>query len=348
MARRRSRRRTYLSTRRKRTSRATKVPANVSPPSRSSSTPSRSAGQFTWPDIPPVFLVLGEGAHKYTAPQFYQQYQASKHSNTTARERVSVKKGPNQWFSCDLKKFQCVAQNRNLLQCSRRMAVGIPFCFQHLKSIFHVKIAPTTLCKRYNNNSGNACQRLRMLGLFACGKSFVPNEVICPYFGEKFRLSNVEQSNRWNARYLEHTVAPYAINMSKDNEQREYIDALCERNAAAYANGVLRAHINEYPEGNVREFVRGHDAYNRVAKDIVVITQNGNGQQVRRAVPNADLLAIKVNNQEPQRRMIWLIANKNIGDREEIFIDFKDYTFLAHDEDMISYHTNYNRAPCRG
>jgi len=125
----------------------------------------------------------------------------------------------NECFTCKLKCERCVGINRNGQQCRRQVCLGTNWCYQHLLSVRHLKIATSTI-----PNAGK--------GLFAENKTapanailFRKGQTIIDYRGETI------DDDELNDRYGAYT-APYAVKVA-DNE---YTDAACQRGVASHAN----------------------------------------------------------------------------------------------------------------
>lgn len=100
--------------------------------------------------------------------------------------------------------------------CRRKVAIGLPLCWQHSRLEYGVKVAPSTI-----KGGGK--------GLFAT-KEFEKGKRICPYGGRL--LTRAELDRLYPGKHL----APYAENVSK-----EYVrDAACVRGIGSMANGVPR------------------------------------------------------------------------------------------------------------
>jgi len=113
-------------------------------------------------------------------------------------------------WECNLKRRRCIGLTKSGTQCSRTTVFTPPYCWQHLQSDGHLVIGPTTL------------RGFKFLGLFACGKTFMPGERIIEYVGSKIRKKTFRK------RYPgKKEVAPYAIGL---------LDAACVRGAGSLAN----------------------------------------------------------------------------------------------------------------
>lgn len=142
-------------------------------------------------------------------------------------------------FSCPLVKGQCSFTNPITKQrCKRKQYIGFDVCWQHLRTRYKIRIAPTTL----KGVSGK--------GLFAFNNTnnkdivFKPNDNIIAYRGEIINTKELEE------RYEDKT-APYAVMINKTS----FIDAGCERGVGSFANHKSRSSANaklSYFRGEVR------------------------------------------------------------------------------------------------
>ena len=122
-------------------------------------------------------------------------------------------------FKGNLETGRCRGHNKSGAQCSRKVAIGYEYCFQHLRSQKHLNIKTSNI-----PNAGK--------GLFAYDKSepanaviFRPNQVITDYNGQNISKDTVEE------RYGNGT-APYTVQL-KNNV---YTDAALKRGVASLAN----------------------------------------------------------------------------------------------------------------
>lgn len=132
-------------------------------------------------------------------------------------------------FQCNMECMQCMAQMGNR-RCSRKSCYTIPYCWQHLKLLAHLRVGRTTL------KDPTTHSRFPFRGLFACdaknrgGIVFRARDVITPYIGEVLRKSDVD------ARYGSgDEVAPYAIDVGMNGDD-VVIDGACIRGVASLAN----------------------------------------------------------------------------------------------------------------
>jgi hypothetical protein len=111
---------------------------------------------------------------------------------------------------------QCEGTSKNGQRCRRRVCIGSPYCYQHLRSEKHLEIKKSNIAK-----AGK--------GLFAYGPPdeviFKKNETIIKYDGELIDEREVRD------RYAEFT-APYTIEL-KDSE---FEDGALERGPGSLAN----------------------------------------------------------------------------------------------------------------
>jgi len=123
-------------------------------------------------------------------------------------------------FTCNLQRERCTGFNKNGIdRCKRECYIPTNYCYQHLQSIKHLKIAPSTI-----PNAGK--------GLFAFDKTqpqdaiiFRPNQTIIEYRGE--RTTQTEIDNRYGD-----FTAPYALQVNRNL----FIDSACNRGIGSLAN----------------------------------------------------------------------------------------------------------------
>jgi len=127
------------------------------------------------------------------------------------------------YFMGQLECARCIAISKNGNECRRKVCIGMPYCWQHLLSVKHLKIKPST-----EEDAGK--------GLFAINPQqrqnaivFQTNAEICNYYGEFIDLDTLEN------RYGDYT-APYTIQVKK-NER--YEDAALHRGIGSLANHSL-------------------------------------------------------------------------------------------------------------
>ena len=181
------------------------------------------------------------------------------------KKTSQVTKGTRFWtkdkdsnFSCKLRRLKCCAKSKSGGACKRTVVNGLLFCFQHTRSLLHLRIDVSGIV--VNNN--------RMHGLFACDPSkgrndivFRKNEEICPYFGE------ILTKNELNKRYPGDTTAPYALKMSSNR----YLDSACFQSIGAKAN--------KAPKGK-RNNARFSGSINKPYARLVATTNIRNGQEI--------------------------------------------------------------------
>jgi hypothetical protein len=136
---------------------------------------------------------------------------------------------PNNEWDEELAKFRCEGINKNGTQCKRSVIIGLPLCFQHTASVYHLKIKPSTI-----PNAG--------LGLFAYDRTKADNEIvfkpgddICNYFGEVVTKEILDE------RYGDHT-APYGIVVSAN--QNKYEDTALQRGIGSLINHKVKSRTN--------------------------------------------------------------------------------------------------------
>jgi hypothetical protein len=119
----------------------------------------------------------------------------------------------------------CQAITNHGQPCQRNTCIGIHWCYQHLASIKHLRIQPSTI-----PNAGK--------GLYAIHRDLSQNaivfkkgDIIIDYDGEFVTHPNLNQ------RYLQENTAPYAITINHTWAE----DAALSRGVGAFANQALRA-----------------------------------------------------------------------------------------------------------
>lgn len=124
--------------------------------------------------------------------------------------------GPEASFQCDLTCEQCSAQSASGARCKRVVCIGLPYCWQHTRSICHVTIRDGVHGK----------------GLFAWtpgaghARVFEPGDPIVVYGGDYLVTAQIDQ------RYGPRTTAPYALQIT----QNHIVDAACKRGIGSVAN----------------------------------------------------------------------------------------------------------------
>jgi hypothetical protein len=124
--------------------------------------------------------------------------------------------GPEANFRCDLTCEQCTAHSASGARCKRVVCIGLPYCWQHSRSVSHVTIKDGVHGK----------------GLFAWApggghaRVFRTGDPLVVYGGEHLATAQIEQ------RYGLHTTAPYALQLT----QNHIVDAACKRGIGSIAN----------------------------------------------------------------------------------------------------------------
>ena len=136
-------------------------------------------------------------------------------------------------WNCPLECMQCVAQveyGGAERQCTRKTCYSLPYCWQHLKLLAHLRIGRTRLV------DPDTRERFKFLGLFACdtksprGVVFRAGDVIAPYIG------HVITTRLLDALYPGgDEVAPYVLSLDGD----KHVDGACMRGVAALANDAI-------------------------------------------------------------------------------------------------------------
>lgn len=132
------------------------------------------------------------------------------------RPRFAFRSG-NKRFSCTLKCIRCQAAKSGGGRCTRAVCIGLPVCFQHAVSVYHVKVLPAgrfgkgvfAWDRRQRNNQ----------------KVFVGGQKIVPYFGET--ITTAERNRRYG-----NSTAIYGY----DSKGKGYQDGACQRGLGTLIN----------------------------------------------------------------------------------------------------------------
>jgi len=143
---------------------------------------------------------------------------------TLRKERGNINKS----FKCYLKHSRC-EHVHNGRRCKRVLVIGLPYCWQHLSSISHLKV------KNVPAKGGK--------GLFAhwpghVGPVFQKGDTICQYFGDM--LSPDQRAERYHIE----GISPYGVQPGmrpRNDTQNEYnqttaIDSSCIRSIGSLIN----------------------------------------------------------------------------------------------------------------
>ena len=108
------------------------------------------------------------------------------------------------YFDAPIETCQCAQIKDDGLRCKRRVCIGMPYCYMHLKFKHFLCIKQSSI-----PNSG--------MGVFACNQKlpegaiiFKKNERICYYDGEIISKEVLED------RYTKDYTAPYALEINKN------------------------------------------------------------------------------------------------------------------------------------
>lgn len=123
-------------------------------------------------------------------------------------------------FHCALECKTCRVKNTTnpLKRCSRTVCIGLPYCWQHLQSKYHLKIKLSEHLKGAEK------------GLYAydpkstSGIVFQPNQKIVRYIGQKITQKQLDKRYDYDGHNV---TAPYAA---------YNVDAACKRGVASLAN----------------------------------------------------------------------------------------------------------------
>lgn len=250
---------------------------------------------------------------------------------TDSRERFSAVNDVYDFnFKCVLKKFRCLGTKRDNSRCTRRLAAGLPLCFQHTLSYFGVKLGRTTLISPSNGD------RLSMIGVIACRRGrprFEPNDVICPYIGE------IRSEEELDNIYPDEVAASYTLTLGRpDRPNIQHVDSACLRGVAGYINSAPRnARLTQQEKARVKN--------------------SGGGIATRRVGPNGVVaakyncrLAVLVTSIENGRAIDpqpWVVAMRTIRNGEELFLNMEDYMEETEHDRHRTINQNLKRAPCR-
>jgi hypothetical protein len=153
-------------------------------------------------------IAFGTSCFRAPMPLFY--------TLSTTMPYVFDFQGPEANFRCDLTCEQCTAHSASGARCKRVVCIGLPYCWQHSRSVSHVTIKDGVHGK----------------GLFAWApggghaRVFRTGDPLVVYGGEHLATAQIEQ------RYGLHTTAPYALQLT----QNHIVDAACKRGIGSIAN----------------------------------------------------------------------------------------------------------------
>ena len=120
-------------------------------------------------------------------------------------------------WTAPLQQMRCFHRNGTGKRCKRQITYTLPFCWQHLKAAYGIRLGRTQL----RDKEG---KRLDFLGLFACDP-IKKGERICPYVGQ--RITHTQKDERYGDK-----TAPYALEV---NSKLVY-DAATVRGVGSLAN----------------------------------------------------------------------------------------------------------------
>ena len=112
-------------------------------------------------------------------------------------------------FEGDLHRRRCRGTTAKHAMCKRQLFLGLPYCYQHMQSILHLKVKPSTI-----EGAGK--------GLFANNGSanndivFRPGDTICKYASEHI------DEEELNDRYGDYT-GPYAIQIRNNYLEDKFL-----------------------------------------------------------------------------------------------------------------------------
>lgn len=125
-------------------------------------------------------------------------------------------RGPNNTtYNCVLGRVKCKGKTKKSGRCSRLVRKGLPYCWQHMKSIHKVITKPSGI-------------QAAGMGLFTCA-AITTGSRICPYLGETLTQAEID------ARYgVGNHPAPYA--WADPDDANFIVDSACYRSMGALAN----------------------------------------------------------------------------------------------------------------
>lgn len=124
---------------------------------------------------------------------------------------------------------RCQGRTKDGQECKRTSCMDSKYCFQHLQSVYGVKIAPSKI-----PGAGS--------GLFAT-RDFARGAKIAPLGGRKISQETFENMYDFEDEDGEKydPTAPYAYSSSRPGKVN---DAMCERSAGSYANDPRDERVN--------------------------------------------------------------------------------------------------------
>jgi hypothetical protein len=119
-------------------------------------------------------------------------------------------------INCSLKCIQCEGGRKDKKQCTRKVCIGLPVCWQHARSEYHVRVK--------NGVHGK--------GLFA-EKAFEEGDFIVPYFGEVINAAEFERRFGYDDKAIYTT---YLKKDEKNPENDRFESGECQRGLGSIIN----------------------------------------------------------------------------------------------------------------
>lgn len=141
-------------------------------------------------------------------------------------------------FSCPVQCQRCEERNKNGRRCRNRVCIGVPYCWQHLQSVHHLRIKDSEI-----PGAGK--------GLFASDPKkpegvtiFKKGIVVTNYHGEPISLAERQR------RYRDKT-APYGIAYNKNSNE----DGACRRGVGTIANHKRGSNVSLNKQNHVFKLI---------------------------------------------------------------------------------------------
>lgn len=166
-------------------------------------------------------------------------------------------------WTCRLKKMRCMCYTKSNQRCSRKTEYTLGYCWQHLKSVAHLRIRRTNLKDRTG-------KKFNFLGLFACDENkpkgaivFKKHDLIVSYFGEVISKKTLEK------RYPGKSLAPYTL-----VDGKLIIDSACVRGVGSMVNMCRKCNKNCRNNAHIKS--NGRDYF-----PVLLATKNiRNGEEI--------------------------------------------------------------------
>jgi len=239
-------------------------------------------------------------------------------------------------FRCNLEKYQCNASKANGERCTRKLAAGLPLCFQHCMSTFGVKISKTSLLDKDK-------KRINMLGLYACkkdGSSFQQDDVICPYIGEIRSYKELEDI------YPGEASATYTLTMGGGNRKDvQKVDAACIRGIGSYVNTAPQEII---PSQEERELIKESGSSTKILKNNGSMGSARSNCGINLLVTNLSTRRVNGRKRNTAKNpQPWIVATREIKSGEELFAPIMSYNNVGPDDNAQTKGQNLKRTFCK-